>query len=197
MSHLFELVQENPHSPKQEQNMVAWVYFYCYYGRNQDESGPFLRWVIVRLCRQARWVPENLNQLYKYGSTPSLSQLLDGLAAILDRYRVVNLFIDALDESIPRENLLRVLRCLITENRFSKIQLLMTSREYVDISRAMEGVAIPLSLRNKNLKEDIARHIQSAIHSKSKFNKWPRGLLDEVVTALATQSQGMYGVQKR
>jgi hypothetical protein len=43
---------------------TGWVYYYSYFGRNQDETEPLLRWIIVQLCQQAGYVPKNLSTAY-------------------------------------------------------------------------------------------------------------------------------------
>src|SRR5690606_11199366 len=47
VSHLIERVKAYCESrPK-----YACVYYYCFYGHAQDEAAPFLRWVLLELCR--------------------------------------------------------------------------------------------------------------------------------------------------
>src|SRR6185437_8727424 len=35
---------------------VGYSYYYCHNFNNQDEAGPFLKWIVGQLCRQAQWV---------------------------------------------------------------------------------------------------------------------------------------------
>jgi hypothetical protein len=32
-------------------------YYYCYFGHDQDEATPFLRWIVCQLCRQIDVMP--------------------------------------------------------------------------------------------------------------------------------------------
>ncbi|KAK0703014.1 hypothetical protein B0T26DRAFT_599774, partial [Lasiosphaeria miniovina] len=109
------------------------VYYYYYYGHNQDEAAPFLKWVPNQLCRRAEKVPGYLYKLYSLGSEPSFSSLLRAFEEITDTFDRVFLVVDAVDESMPRQNILRAIRDLATDERFRNVHILLISREYIDI----------------------------------------------------------------
>ena len=167
------------------------MYYYCYFARNQDEANPFLRWLISRLCRGAEHVPAILNGLYKYGGELSLADLLEALASILVRLEVVYVIVDALDESDPREDFLAVLREFVAEARFKKLQILTSSREYIDIERIMTGISLSVSMNNPYVETDIRRYVQSILQSWPQFRRWPRDLLDEVEQTVVKGAGGM------
>jgi hypothetical protein len=127
---------------------AACVYYYCFHARNQDEAAPFLRWVVSQLCRKAEKVPSQLYDLFKLGGQPTLKHLLASLEAVLSYFQTVFITIDAVDESQKREILLNVLGALANDPRFDKLQLLVTSREYVDIKDIMSKMSRPLSMSN-------------------------------------------------
>ena len=190
MSYLIEQIKRHcDNSPKEKS---AYVYYYCYFGHNQDEAAPFLRWLLNKLCRQADLVPKSVYNLYKYGGEPSLVELLKALENIIDAFEIVYIIVDAIDESNPRENLLKVLRDLLTESRFQKIQLLASSREYIDIERVMEELSVSVSMANPFVEEDIRLYVRSTLQSNPKFRRWPQELLDEVEDSLSTGARGMY-----
>jgi hypothetical protein len=168
------------------------AYYYCYFGHNQDETMSFLRWIISQLLRQAEAVPALVYDLFKRGKEPSIAELLDSLETALQLWDVVYIVIDAIDESNPREDLLESIRDLATSPRFSKIQMLITSREYRDIELGMEGITKSVSMSNSLVEQDIRLYIQSAIQSNKSFKRWPKDLLLEVEEAVSTQAKGMY-----
>src|SRR4051812_39802977 len=86
---------------------------------------------------------------------PRLPKLLDALATILDEFETIYVIVDAVDESKPRDDLLKTLRDLVTDPRFGKIQLLVTSREYLDIESVMEEISKPVSMSNPSIERDI------------------------------------------
>lgn len=130
--------------------------------------------------------------MYKYGGAPSLVELLQALEVMLDNFEITYVIVDAIDESKPRKDLLRVLRDLATDARFKKVQLLASSREYIDIEKVMEEFSISVSMANPFVEEDIRLHIRSNLQSDPKFRRWPQELLDEVEAAVSKGAEGMY-----
>jgi hypothetical protein len=190
MSHLIERVRS--HCNAAPDSKQACVYYYCYFGHNQDEAAPFLRWLLNQLCRQARTVTPSIYTLYKRGGEPNLVELLKAVEEVLDCFDVAYIMIDAVDESAPREDMLKIIRDLAADERFKKIQLLASSREYVDIETVMGTISVPVSMANPSVQEDIRRHVGSLLKSIPDFKRWPQGLLQEVEDAVSSQAQGMY-----
>ncbi|KAF8861178.1 hypothetical protein BDZ45DRAFT_587267 [Acephala macrosclerotiorum] len=190
ISHLIENLMD--HYKASTPKKCTYVYYYCYFGHNQEEAAPFLRWTINRLCREADHVPTYLYKLFQHGGEPSLAELLCALEAILEEFDNVYIVVDAIDESMPREDLLRVLRDLATDSRFRKVQLLATSRQYIDIENVMELISEPVSMLNPLLNEDIKLYVRSQLESNPKFKHWAPHLVEEVLEALATKAKGMF-----
>ncbi|KAH7094916.1 hypothetical protein FB567DRAFT_511316 [Paraphoma chrysanthemicola] len=171
---------------------IAFSYYYCYFGHNQDEASPFLSWTISQLCRQAQFVPDLVHELFRQGGQPSLTELLLALEASLQKFDVAYVVLDAADESKPREDLLRVLRDLASDARFSKIRCLVTSRKYIDIEQALEPISRSVPMSNGLVEDDIRMHVRSILRSKPKFQLWPADLLIEVEKAVVDGSKGMF-----
>jgi Cdc6-like AAA superfamily ATPase len=190
MSYLIEQIKQ--HCDQSQKGKSAYAYYYSYFGHNQDEAVPFLRWLINQLCRQADLVSGNVYKMYKHGGEPSLVELLNALEDILDEFEITYVVADAIDESNPREDLLKVFRDLVTDSRFKKLQLLASSREYIDIERVMEEFSVSVSMANPFVEEDIRLHVRSTLQSNSKFRRWPQEPLDEVEDAVSTGARGMY-----
>ena len=192
MSYLIEQIKQR--CDKSSIEKCAYVYYYCYFGHDQDEAAPFLRWLLNQLCRQADLVPSSVYKMYKHGGEPSLVELLKALEDIIDAFEIAYIVVDAIDESSPREDILQVLRDLATDPRFKKIQLLASSRDYIDIERIMEEFSVSVSMANPFVEEDIRLHVRSTLQSNPKFRRWPQELLDEVVDTLPSGAKGMYVV---
>lgn len=129
------------------QKPLACVYYYCHFVRNQDEAVPLLRWVVSQLCRQLRLIPSDIVRLFELNHHPSISHLLDALQLILEEFETVFVIIDAVDESEPRQDLLKILRDLATDHRFDKVRLLATSRDYYDdIEACFLEISSPISM---------------------------------------------------
>jgi hypothetical protein len=150
-----------------------------------------LRWFLDQLCRQAGCIPAFLFQLYQDGREPSLTELLACLEALISNYDRVFFIVDAVDESKPREDTLRVLRDLVTDARFNKIQLLVTSRLYIDIEQVLEELSVSVSMSNPEVTADIGRFVQASMQSNPKFRRWEPELLKETQEALTIGAKGM------
>jgi hypothetical protein len=167
------------------------AYYYCYFGHHQDEAAPFLRWVITQLSRQADVISTVTHDLYKRGWEPSILELLDALEQILQVFSSVYIVIDAVDESDPRDELLEVIESLVNEQRFSNVQTIVTSREYIDIERTMGKMSVSVPMSNELVEQDIRLHVRFTLRSNLKFRRWPNELLIEVEDCISTKANGM------
>ncbi|EWZ85457.1 hypothetical protein FOWG_11956 [Fusarium oxysporum f. sp. lycopersici MN25] len=191
-SWLIENVQDYCKRVSTENSPCTSAYYYCYFGHHQDEAAPFLRWIITQFSRQAEVVSTLMHGLFKRGGEPSISELLEALEQILQVFSYVYIVIDAVDESNPRDDLLEVIHTLVTDQRFSNLQILVTSREYIDIERVMEKVSVSIPMSNELVEHDIRIHVRSILRSNIKFQCWPDDLLVEVEDAVSTQAKGMF-----
>lgn len=168
------------------------IYYYCYHGRNQDETTPFLRWLVSQLLQGLDEMPRAAYDTYESCAEPDFQQLLSILGEALRSFDRIYVAIDALDESQSRIHLLSLLEKLIMETRFAKIQLLATSREYEDISRKMISISQPLSMSNSFVEADIRLYVAAKIRENPRFQRWPEDLRIEVENALSTGAKGMF-----
>jgi len=170
---------------------IVCIYYYCRFSRSQDESAPLLRWMIAQLCRFTKAIPSELIRFHDHAHTPSTTLLLELLESMLLDVDVVYLIVDAVDKSIPRHDLLKVLRNFITDHRFDRIRLLATSREYYDIETCFSGISVPVSMDNPVVQDDIRRYVHSSLLSNPKFKNWTPELRDETEVALSKRAKGM------
>lgn len=129
--------------------------------------------------------------MYNYGGEPSLVDLLKALEEILREFKTVYVVIDALDESLPRHDMLEVVRQIVMDTQFWNLQLLASSRRELDIRNLMETISMPLSMDNDYVGEDIRRYVRSSVHSSKKFRRFPTELLGEIEDAVSTGAKGM------
>ena len=189
ISYLIE--QIGKHCDQVSHRKSMYVYYYCYFAHNQNETKPFLKWVISRLCREAGDIPAYVYNLSKHGAEPSLTALLEAVAQILVSYDTVYIAVDAIDESQFRDDLLQVLRTLVTDRRFERLQIVTSSREYIDIERIMSSLSVSISMNNPFVEQDIRYRVHSILESNPKFGNWPRDLLYEVEESITAGAGGM------
>lgn len=171
------------------------VYYYCYFAHNQDEARPLLRWTIGQLSRICGKVPDEIMYPFTANHEPSLPQLLSALESILQEFDIVYLMVDALDESLPREELVKVIRDLATDQRFQKVRLLVTSREYIDIETVLSPISTSMSMTCELVEADIRVYVHQELRSNAKFKRWSENLLLEIEDALAKGAKGMYVIR--
>ncbi|KAF3803100.1 hypothetical protein GCG54_00011766 [Colletotrichum gloeosporioides] len=168
------------------------IWYYCYFAHNQDESASLLKWILSRLCRTSNEISDHLWKLFRDGGAPSLKDLLVAIERALEHFDEVYITVDAIDESNPREDLLKVMQKLATDVRFNKIRLLLTSREYFDIEVVMAEFSTPISMKNKFLDADIRLYTESRLMAEKRVKSWSAELQQETIDALSNGAQGMF-----
>ncbi|KAH8880505.1 hypothetical protein GQ53DRAFT_891078, partial [Thozetella sp. PMI_491] len=166
------------------------AYYYCLFSNNQVEAVPFLRWIIAQMCGQALFVPEVLLRFFNRGSDLPLDSLLDALEELLQCFESVYVVLDAADETKERHELLRVVGTLVTHNRFSKLRLLATSREYLDIELVFRGLSLDISMSNPEVAKDIRTAVHKKLRSNRKLQRWAK-MFQEIEEAMVEGAQGM------
>ncbi|KAK4176510.1 hypothetical protein QBC36DRAFT_311018 [Triangularia setosa] len=109
--------------------------------------------------------------------------------------KIVFFVIDALDERKNRESLLYVVHQLATDPRFSKLRILITSREYSEVGEKESPFSSSLSmLHDKMCKSGIDCYITANIASKPNFHRgqWSDNFGFEVQQALSNGAKGMF-----
>jgi len=129
--------------------------------------------------------------LFESDHEPNVTQLLNALESAIQEFDHVHFIIDAVDESFPRDTLLRIIRDLSTDERFQKPRLLATSREYIDIETTFTSFGTSIPMANDLVAEDIRVYAHNALRSHTEFHDWPQVLLAEVEDALTVGAKGM------
>ncbi|KAK0732500.1 hypothetical protein B0T21DRAFT_384771 [Apiosordaria backusii] len=168
-----------------------YAYYYCHYSNAQDESTPLLRWVVSQVSRQLAWAPPELKRLYDRGCEPTIPELQHVLELALARCERLFLVVDAVDESTPRDELVRLLSTMTLDSRFHKIRILATSRQYGDIERFFSAISTSISMKNSYVDADIQRHIRARFDSSFRLRRW-RDSFHTIEKALVAGANGMF-----
>ncbi len=185
----YTMIQQVKNLTRSDKKMGA-AYYYCYHARNKDEAVPFLEWIISQLCRTSEDIPGSLRLLHKSGCEANATELLGCLEDVLKAFTVAFVVIDAIDESMPRTELVRILSVLASDPRFSKLRLAVTSREYVDIETAFKSRFIPVSMSNGGVKDDIQKYVTSTLRHQ-RFEDWDQALKNDVANRVSQKAGGM------
>jgi len=168
---------------------MAFCYYYCYFGRSQDETPHLLRWAISQLCRQSGTVPAEVVKLFGAGTEPAVNELISALSAVVQPFDAVFLLVDALDETQNQTRLASTLMCL-RGSRFPNVRVLATSRQEPDIERVLQKEQ-SMSLLNPLVDEDIRLYIGETLRSDPRFRRWQPVLVSAVEDALIAGAKGM------
>ena len=168
---------------------LGYAYYYCIQNIQREEI-PFLRWIVSQLCRQSNFVPDNLVKLHEQRHEPSIEELHHILEVVLLKFERAFIMLDAVDESQERANLINVLTTLASDNRFGKIQILATSRDYIDIRIPFMRFAVSIPMSNTVVESDIRLSMSIKLRENKRLQRW-RQRFPEMEDALATRAQGM------
>ena len=189
VSYLIEQIGNFCDQPSNRKSFL--VYYYCYFAHDQDETKPFLKWLIGRLCREAGGIPTYVYDLNKHGAEPSLTALLETIAQLLVSFETVYVAVDAIDESSSQDNILQILRILGTDRKFKRLQLLISSRDYINIENIMLSFSVSISMNNSLVEQDIRHYVHANLQSNPRFSRWHRDLLYEVEESITNGAGGM------
>jgi hypothetical protein len=169
----------------------AYSYYYCDHSRNQDETLPFLTWIVSQFCRASGGIPDILNKLHGSGHEPTPSQLLNCLDAVLTRFAEAYVVVDAIDEPKPPGNLLSVLAQLGADPRFGKLRLAVTSRSSQEIKEVFAKYCTVVSMDNNTAVEaDIQAYIKTTLMGP-KYSIWGPQLQIKVATIVSQKANGL------
>lgn len=112
------------------------------------------------------------------------------LSSLVKKFRKIYLLIDALDESLERHNILDLLLTLAGPS-FENINLLVMSREEMDIRIAIESAAKSISLSNPYVDEDIRIYVRNQLNTHRRLSVLEPTLRKEIENALVQGAKGM------
>lgn len=131
-----------------------------------------------------------LKKIHDHGYEPNIAELQSALEAVLERFEMTYVVIDAVDESTPRDDLLSVIETIVIEKRFRNLKVLATSREYFDIEKVFVGISESIPMSNPLVEKDIRLFVHSRLLSSSLVRRF-KHLLAHIEDLLVTKSQGM------
>jgi hypothetical protein len=175
----------------------GYAYYYCLYSRGQDETVPLLKCIVRQLCKQAgNKILTILKDTYEREDALSVQDLLNCLEAISHEYENgVYIVVDAVDESKPRGDLVKLLSEIGTTERFWKVSLLFTSREENEIMepiRQLGNACAFVCMANHNVREDIKRYVHNQLTTLPVFARWgDEAVLEDVENTLTQKAKGM------
>ncbi|KAH8817564.1 ankyrin repeat-containing domain protein [Flagelloscypha sp. PMI_526] len=174
---------------------VAYYYFEFTNPTTLSEEA-LLRSLVCQLAGASPAVTRTLHRSHNNGSLqPQLSTLQGALnELVFASKKPVFIIIDALDElPVPqRKYLLQFLVMLSASTAASKTHIMVTSREEVDIHRALEGkVDFELAVQGDLVRQDIAAFVDRELDAK-KWTFWSRDAIELARRLLNERADGQF-----
>jgi hypothetical protein len=185
---------------KSQTNVALLFHYFDYHTPNEQETdlvcASFLKQTVQQLLKRPNTtIPSEIANLYNDFSSqnriPTQIDLLPIIKALLERFTATYIIIDALDECFEdyRHD---VLSMLLTIAGYQQIQvhILVTSRPHIEDIRSR----IPqwTHIEIKAHQEDIRRLFYHKLErSQSSQRIITANFKEEIITAIATQAQGM------
>lgn len=173
---------------------VAYWYF-DFNDREKQSTESMIRSLLKQILCQSREVPESLQQLYgrnlNGNQQPSLCELTQVLADVVETTWKIYLIFDALDECRDREDLFEVFG-VIQQRDLKQVRMLATSRGERDIQDALRPlISDEICIQSAEVDSDIMTFINDQLRKDSKLRKWGEVIKEEIKTALMKGAHGM------
>lgn len=119
-----------------------------------------------------------------------MSELESVLEIILQDLEVLYIVVDAVDESVPCEELLALITKITLDARFRKIKTFATSRQYVNIERAFSNISTGISMSNAMVDVDIRCFVRARLATSPRLRRW-HFMFNEIENIMVAKAQGM------
>ena len=177
---------------------------YFYFDFNDESKQRYenlISSLIVQLSvsAQGEIYSDSLYELYSRSQggryQPSYDGLVRTLRSMLQLYQKTYIILDALDECMDREGLLKLLQ-EITKGSSEKaqVQVLATSRKEWDIENILDSLfprKVSVDIQSNQVNDDIQLYISETLRHDTRLKKWPASVKDEISKKLADDASGM------
>ena len=121
---------------------------------------------------------------------PSFEDIVSALVSVLQGRRKVYILLDALDECLEQD---RLLKCICTiESTCKNVSVFVSSRREYNITEALvDRVTYDIDMKTAAVDADIELFVQNFLSTDKALGKWPSGIRAEIKDELCRRSGGM------
>jgi len=175
------------------------IYFYCDFKDAEKLSAIGIYCSLAAQILESNWdndMPPEFESYYQKSKEkpPYESSLREQLMKLFGKIGRTQIIVDALDECSPSVRG-DVLKTLLEIQQMGNINILVTSREEVDIKQLVDGLDTPKICININAisnSGDIALFVTGQIERNTKLSKLKEVTKEEVATTITSQANGMF-----
>jgi len=182
-----------------EENTSKTIYFYCDFKDAQKTSTAGIYKSLAAQILESNWdndLPLEFENYYKKNKmkAPHESTLREVLLKLVGQIGRTWILVDALDECSPdvRGDILKMLWEIQLKGRTN---ILVTSREEVDIKHTVDGFDAPkvcIKINAASTSRDIALFVTGQIERNAKLSKLKESTKEEVATTITSRADGMF-----
>lgn len=150
--------------------------------------------IIAQLLSQQQKmkIPKEVQGLYQRKNSQldssSIESLQKALPSITRQFSKIIVVIDALDECANRGDFLQSIKWF---RNLEKVNLLVTSRDELDIKLEFEGLP-SLMISSNNIANDIELYVINEIERQPKLRRLKETIKSEIICSLVRQADGMF-----
>ena len=156
-----------------------------------------LRSIIAQLLTQYPETPEPLMNLYKRryhhrrADETSDATLLSALQKIIRLFGKCYIVFDALDEARPREDMLDLIRQILSWN-MPNLHMFLASRREMDVNSTLSPlITTKIEMQKSLVNADVSLYVQKKLECDSRLKKWSPSIKAEINDALTKGADGM------
>ena len=174
-------------------------YVVCYYYFDFQDPVKIIHESLIRsllnqLASQHSDCTDILQQLFRRCQNgkqqPSHDALIEALQRMLRVAPVSYILIDALDECVDRDDLLRLIHSITGWGK--GVQILVTSRKDRDIDLVLNVCATyQLNVQNEDVDADIRLYIRKQVRDDTRLSLWPEHVQQDIEHRLSSGANGM------
>jgi hypothetical protein len=122
---------------------------------------------------------------------PATEELMSTLRHIIRGFQHVFVIVDALDECLDQDQLLRMIQDIMRW-KLGPLHLLATSRKEQDIEDCVGPLtSAQINLHSAQVNADIQTHLHDRLRNDPKLKKWPPKVHGQIEAALMEGAHGM------
>ena len=151
--------------------------------------------LILQLSLRQSDNPKALERLYVRNDEgeqqPNVDELVTTLRDILETPLETYIILDALDECVDRQELLKLVQDLV-DWKIGSLHVLVTSRKETEIEMALAPLCTgQISVHDAQDNRDIELYIDERLKSDPKLRMWPLNIRQEINKKLKDDAHGM------
>jgi hypothetical protein len=175
----------------------AYYFFDGRDGQNESQTvGSLIRSLIAQFAAPYGGIPSTLAKFYHSchdgRSQPSVQSLQSVLFTILESFDVSYIVLDALDECVKRDDVLKWIEEMISWRK-GKLHLLATSRPEEDIAKHLRLLnPVNVYIKQDLITRDVKRYIDCILDDDVAFDRWNDKIKANIKNKLLESAGGMY-----